>query len=311
MSLQETNLQAIADAIRQKEGTTAPIPASAFAARILDIQTGSDFAIPLIVTVDPGAAVTAVNGDISVTGTAGDSGTVTLTLTAPGVWTVTGTLVDVEKSTTVEVVEGYHAQLNLSSRLPRGYTEVEYIETDGKCGINTGIDVWYNKTHIELEIEPKDFMGKGNEYILYYPTPSGYKIYFDIYRKSNTQLVYLIGAGSVTTTTITKSLPKEKMKVIYDGAKKELTIAGTSYKIATGTGTHLGNPLYIFFSKNSTSAFGLPCKLYSCKISEEDSLQRDFVPCINADGKAGLFDLVEKTFYENVLSGVLTPGPAV
>lgn len=42
MSVQENHLKAIADAIRAMEGSTAPIPASEFAARIQAIQTGAD-----------------------------------------------------------------------------------------------------------------------------------------------------------------------------------------------------------------------------------------------------------------------------
>lgn len=42
MSVQENHLKAIADAIRAMEGSTAPIPASEFAARIQAIQTGID-----------------------------------------------------------------------------------------------------------------------------------------------------------------------------------------------------------------------------------------------------------------------------
>ena len=42
MSVQENHLKAIADAIRAMEGSTAPIPASEFAARIQAITTGID-----------------------------------------------------------------------------------------------------------------------------------------------------------------------------------------------------------------------------------------------------------------------------
>ena len=40
MSTQEEKLKAIADAIRQKEGTTEPIPANSFASRILALEAG-------------------------------------------------------------------------------------------------------------------------------------------------------------------------------------------------------------------------------------------------------------------------------
>ena len=42
MNIQETNLKSIADAIRDKDGSTDPIKASDFANRILAIQTGVD-----------------------------------------------------------------------------------------------------------------------------------------------------------------------------------------------------------------------------------------------------------------------------
>ena len=40
MSVQEEKLKAIADAIREKKGTTAPIKASDFASEILSIESG-------------------------------------------------------------------------------------------------------------------------------------------------------------------------------------------------------------------------------------------------------------------------------
>lgn len=46
MSYQETKLQAIADAIREKDGTTAPIPANDFPARIRAIPTGGGSCSP-------------------------------------------------------------------------------------------------------------------------------------------------------------------------------------------------------------------------------------------------------------------------
>lgn len=42
MSLQETMLKEIADAIREKEGSTGPIPAEEFANRIRALETGTD-----------------------------------------------------------------------------------------------------------------------------------------------------------------------------------------------------------------------------------------------------------------------------
>lgn len=93
MSTQEGKLKAIADAIRQKEGTTEPIPANDFPARIRALETGggsSDYAIPLVVTSDTaGAEITAVNGDTVLSGITGSDKKLQLILTKPGDWAIT------------------------------------------------------------------------------------------------------------------------------------------------------------------------------------------------------------------------------
>lgn len=54
MSTQETNLKAIADAIRAKEGTSGTIPAGQFAQRILNLPSGGDKVSKLKVKVSYG-----------------------------------------------------------------------------------------------------------------------------------------------------------------------------------------------------------------------------------------------------------------
>ena len=64
MSVQETYLAAIADAIRAKEGSTDPIPASSFAERIAGIQTGVDTSDATATAADIATDKTAyVNGE--------------------------------------------------------------------------------------------------------------------------------------------------------------------------------------------------------------------------------------------------------
>lgn len=60
MSIQETYLQGIGDAIRGKDGTTAPIPANTFAARIAAIPSGASVGMPdlkvaidSVISIDP------------------------------------------------------------------------------------------------------------------------------------------------------------------------------------------------------------------------------------------------------------------
>lgn len=100
-SIQETNLKAIADAIRAKEGSTGAIQASKFSERIAAIQTG--VTPKLVVTTSAGAAVTAAKGSKTVTGTAGTDGTCTLELPEAGEWSVTSTANGLNSTQTIVI----------------------------------------------------------------------------------------------------------------------------------------------------------------------------------------------------------------
>ena len=99
--INETNLKAIADAIRAKEKSTDLIQASKFAERIAAIQTGSTMQI--VVTTKAGATVTATKGDKTVSGTADTNGSCTLTVDEAGTWTVTAATASETKTSDVVV----------------------------------------------------------------------------------------------------------------------------------------------------------------------------------------------------------------
>ena len=103
-SIQETNLKAIADAIRAKNGTTDPIQASTFPDLIAAISTG--MRPRLIVQTVAGATVTATKGEHSYSGTANDKGLCHFELPASdsqGEWTVVSSLSGVSTSSTINI----------------------------------------------------------------------------------------------------------------------------------------------------------------------------------------------------------------
>ena len=73
---------------------------------------GGDFAVPLVVTVEAGAVVTAVKGEVSVSATAGEDGTVALVLPEPGEYTVFATKGD--KRSTKQNVTATGLELGLT-----------------------------------------------------------------------------------------------------------------------------------------------------------------------------------------------------
>lgn len=125
-SIQETNLKAIADAIRTKEKSTGVIQASKFAERIAAIQTGAELSI--VVASTAGSTATAVKGDITVTGTVGTDGTCTLIVPEPGTWTVTCTKDGNSASEDVIVNATYPVDIVIIS-MPENWTSITLPST--------------------------------------------------------------------------------------------------------------------------------------------------------------------------------------
>lgn len=310
MSTQEERFAQIAAAIREKDGTTGPIKALDFAARIRAIPIGSgasDFAIPLVVTVDAGAAVTATHGETTVTATSGADGTAALILTAPGIWRVTAALGDKEKSTEIEVIDGYTAEFMLSSRLPVGYTELEYIHSDGKSGINTGFNTNFASTRHVLDIEADNYVSgvSGNNYII---TMTGVasRYYCFLSRPSQNKIRYRYYTNAYQEKY--EDITGKRLIIDWNFPEGKLHVGASSF-ITNPVNYTMGTFTHFFVMEQGDG--GIPAKMYSAQIYTNGTIQRDFVPCIDPFGAVGLFDLVEEKFYPNAGTGTFTPGPAV
>lgn len=106
-----TDLTSVANAIRTKGGTSAPLVyPDGFVTAIQAIQTGI---IPkLIVTVSAGATVTATNGSKTVTGTSDSTGVCTLAVPEIGTWSVSATLgEETSGAKTVTITDSYPVSL--------------------------------------------------------------------------------------------------------------------------------------------------------------------------------------------------------
>ena len=108
----DIELTSVADAIREKGGTSDPLTyPDGFASAVRAIQTGI---VPqLIVTVSAGATVTATNGSKTIRGTSDSTGVCTLIVPEIGTWSVSATL-DGKTSDTkaVTITDSYAVSLN-------------------------------------------------------------------------------------------------------------------------------------------------------------------------------------------------------
>lgn len=108
----DIELTSVADAIREKGGTSDPLTyPDGFANAVRAIQTG--IAPQLVVTVSAGATVTATNGSKTITGTSDSTGVCTLTVPEAGTWSVSATL-DGKTSDTkaATITDSYAVSLN-------------------------------------------------------------------------------------------------------------------------------------------------------------------------------------------------------
>lgn len=149
-SIQETNLKAIADAIRAKDGTTASIQASEFPARIAAIETG--ITPKLVVTTSAGATVTATKGSKTVSGTAGTNGTCTLDIPEAGEWSITASLNTTSDTQTITI--GTQA---MTLGLIASFADSSWSDIIAACQSGNIPDIWSVGDSKIMHIKDRDY----------------------------------------------------------------------------------------------------------------------------------------------------------
>lgn len=181
-------------------------------------------------------------------------------------------------------------------------TFVEYIDTHQyNNAVNTGCRAKFLSTRIVLDIMILgEHPASGKEYSIIAVSGS-----MNLSRTGNTQYSYW-SVSSSNKKSISKSITGTRTTIEWDLPGGKLKIGTSSYTTTTASGTP-SNPLYILGLAN----FGPQMRVWGVKVYEGSTLIRDFSPCIDPSGEAGLYDLVEGKFYGNNGSGKFTAGPAV
>lgn len=190
------------------------------------------------------------------------------------------------------------------SKLPSGYTELEYIESSGKQWINTGFNP---KSTTRVKVSAK-FLGGATTSALFgaRSTASGTD------PKSFTFLVVsqkprsdYFGSSKTGAQTVSTS----RVEIDWN---KNVCLINSDTITHTATSAVSNRALYLF-AVNTAGSARLPAtmQLYSCAIYDNGTFIRDFVPCKNASGAVGLYDTVEGQFYANAGTGSFTAGPEV
>ncbi len=186
--------------------------------------------------------------------------------------------------------------------LPEGYTKLKFIQSSGTQFINTGVKpngntkVMIDFMTVDQGVDQQAIFGARDSTSKSYVLFSGlstdslqadYNAVAALAHQSNSIAGFNINIRNV--------LSMGNALIINNAIIKEVSKA--TFEISRN--------MYLF-ANNNIGVIQLPVSmiLYSCKIYDNDTLIRDYVPCKNPSNEVGLYDLVTKEFYGNAGTGV-------
>ena len=186
-------------------------------------------------------------------------------------------------------------EISGSSRVPQGYTEVEYVQNTSTAHINTGFKP-NQDTRIVTEMQTVTstsygrFLGAGG----YDKTNA---IQFDYETGANG--ILHVSWGTVAGWTPYSSCVGDYNKHTYDWNKNEFYRDNTLIGSVTYGNFQCTDYLAIFGNiLNGTGENFLYGKMYSFQMYDNGTLIRDLVPCKrDSDNKYGAYDIVNNVFY--------------
>ena len=197
------------------------------------------------------------------------------------------------------------------SRLPVEYTELEYIQSDGTQYINTGFKP-DGKSRIVMDCAPtsteKTFCFYCARSIISGTAEDSNTLFYT----SSTYQSHYYGTSKSTSGAYAAN---ERFKI--DSNKGAVNIGiFTLSNVIVATASPM--PWILMASAKGTDGIDTSSlanyasmKLFSCRIYNDGNLVRDFIPAKNSNGTIGLYDLVNKAFYNNAGSGVFTAGTEI
>lgn len=189
-----------------------------------------------------------------------------------------------------------------SSRLPEGYAEVQYIQSTETQWIDTGFKPNQN-TRIKMDCNVIGF-NSGDAFLFGARIASGNTAFCLAADDANTRWFALYGnavQNPTGTCTGKHSIDFNQNVLTLDG--KNSTFAKTTFQSSYNL------LLFATITNGNVDSQRGKMAIYSCQIYDNGNLIRDFVPCVDPTGNAGLYDLVSGKFYGNSGTGVFLAGP--
>ena len=193
-----------------------------------------------------------------------------------------------------------------TSRLPDGYTELDFIQSTGTQYINTLFKPNQN-TCVILDFQ--QLSSTGNWRCIFgarnnVSNVNGLSLWVDV----GNHFAVRYGADGQATSFDSVSILQ---RYTVDFNKNVVSIGTSSYSFVSSS-FQCDYPLFLFSCDTTgSSEYYSSFTLYSCQIYDNGTLVRDFVPCKNSSNAVGLYDLVNGQFYGNSGTGSFTAGNEV
>jgi hypothetical protein len=192
--------------------------------------------------------------------------------------------------------------------LPEGYTQLEYIQSSGAQYVDTEFRP-KNTTKVMMDFQvtaqPKSHQIIFGERTSY----SGADQFVLGYTGHKSPAVWRSDFGNSQVSFPSTVLWSTRMTVVRNGP--DCTLNGTAVKNSSAVFSSTHNLFLLANNDNETAAGHISAKLYLCQISDGEKIARFFIPCKNAGGAVGLYDLIGQKFYGNAGTGTFTAGPVI
>ena len=190
--------------------------------------------------------------------------------------------------------------------LPSGYMQVEYIESSGTQYIDSMFKP-NQDTRVVLDFQVTAENSDLSANVVFGARSSASSKAFAVqWNTSNDNFQHFYNNGYDNL-----DFGKFDIRQIVEMNKNVFSLNGETHT-RTYASFQCAYALYLFALNNAgTVAFYSKMRLYSCQIYDNGTLIRDYVPCLNASGTAGLYDMANGVFYTNAGTGGFVPGVIV
>lgn len=188
---------------------------------------------------------------------------------------------------------------------------VEYIESNGTQYIDTGF-IPNQDTRIKIKTSPRSIENTddGVGFIPYGSGISYTERSFELYT-SGGKYEFNYGGQNHWVGEVNPAIGQI---LDIDFNKNSLTMIVNNQIICTNTFSYINYTapysLYLF-ALHRASIFRGHARIYYCQIYDNGVMVRDFVPCLDPNGHACMYEKINSTYYNNIGTGSFIVGPEV